>query len=164
MAELKTNIEEVVKRIKKLSGNLVDMTDFYKMVGALEQSNTLLRFKDEKAPDGTAWRDPITLRRDPGGSQYSKDHAFNYWRKSNFNAIPKGWHYFSRGSDKVLTDTGVLRRSIQFAYGKDFAEVGTDIKYGKYVQNLGFEFIGVSSQTQNNVEKAFKFYMGRITK
>lgn len=164
MPRLELDIDKIIGKLKKLSGNLSDMTDFYREVSQLELSNTLLRFREEKAPDGTKWRDPITLRRSGGGSASSKEQAWGYWKASNFHAILPGWRFFSRAQgDKVLRDTGVLNQSIQRVSGKDYAEVGTNVQYGKHVQNLGFPFLGISKQTEKNVVKVFMDYMRNKT-
>lgn len=159
MARIVLDFKDAFKKIKSLEDGFKDMSEFFQNVADLELSSTLLRFEDEIAPDGSLWRDPIVIRRDGGGSQYSKSHAWHYWKKSNFHAIPEGWHFFNRGQDKVLRDTGNLFQSIQRAFDKNSAEVGTNIQYGKHVQDKGFEFLGISDTTEENIQEAFTAFV-----
>lgn len=165
MVTIEFNIEEIVKKIDYLSERMKNMEPFYKDISAIELGDTKLRFRDEIKPDGERWRTPITLRRDGGGSRFAPWQAWAYWKKSNFHAIPSGWHFFDKGKgDKILRDTGNLFNSIQSRYDKSSAVVGTDVRYGKYVQNLGFDFIGISDKTSENIDKIFVKYLENATK
>lgn len=162
MASIVFDISDVVKKLKVIDEKHSDMTPMFKMIAEFEKSQTLLRYKDEVAPDGTKWRNPIAIRRDGTATpnRMDKSRAWHYWKFSNFKAVPKGWHTFDRGlGDKTLRDTGVLMNSIQEKFGKDFAMVGTNIKYGQYVTNLGFNFLGVNNKTISNVRKAYSLFM-----
>lgn len=165
MASITFDIQKTINEIKKLSSNISNLSSFFNDIGAREEGATKLRFLDQKDPQGNMWRDPITLRRNAGGSQFSPEHAWRYWKKSNFHAIPKGWHFFNRGmGDKTLIDTSNLRSSIQYTHGKNFVDIGTNVKYGKYVQKKGFQFLGISEKTKQNIDDAFKFYMEKVIK
>lgn len=158
MARIELSIGETLAKLRNLKKGFSDLSELFKNIADLEYSSTLLRYKDETDPSGRKWRDPITIRRDVGGSRFSKAEAWHYWKKSNFHALPSGWHFFNQ-NDKTLIDTGVLFGSIQRAYGSNFAEVGTNIKYGEYVQNLGFVFLGVSKDTKDNIKEAFEAFV-----
>lgn len=157
---------KLLAKIKRLSNGFSEMDDFWNKFSALELSSTLLRYKDQEDPDGNPWRDPITIRRDGRKtSSGEKSKAWWYWKRSNFHAIPKGWHFFDRNKgDKVLIDTGILNNSIQNLFGKDWMAIGTNIKYGKHVQNKGFVFLGVNEQTKENSKEAFREYIKGLVK
>lgn len=165
MARIVLDFKDAFKKIKSLEDGFKDMSEFFQNVADLEKSSTLLRFLDEVSPSGEKWRTPFTIRRNQGGSSYSPSHAWHYWKKSNFHAIPDGWHLFSRGNDKVLRSNqgSGLFGSIGSAFGSDFAEIGTNLEYGKHLQNKGFEFLGVSETTEENIQEAFTaFVKGRL--
>lgn len=162
MARIDIDAKIVLSKLKSLKTGFQDMTEFFKDVADYEWSDTLLRYDEEVDPDGRKWRDPIAIRRDGGsnGNRAGQERAFAYWKKSNFHAIPKGWHFFNRGTgDKAMHDTGNLSNSIQRLFGKNFAEVGTNVKYGKFVQALGFRFLGINEKTKENINKAFQSYI-----
>ena len=160
MAQLEIiNFREVLDKLKKTNDSFKDMSPFFKEVAFRETGTTKLRFEDQEDPDGNRWRDPITIRRDVGGSQYSKEAAWAYWKKSNFHALPKGWHEFRSGEDKALIDNGNLMGSIQGLSSKNEAFIGTNLKYGKYVTALGFRFLGVSDATKENIKEIYQLYM-----
>lgn len=160
MASIVFDAKDVLKKLGALNGGLKNMEELFRNIADLELSQTSLRFLDETAPNGEKWRDPITIRRNAGGSRFSRAEAWGYWKASNFHAIPSGWHFFNRGSgDKTLTDTGQLSQSVQRVFGRDYAEVGTNLKYGKFVQALGFTFIGANKQTEENIEDAYENYI-----
>lgn len=157
-------MSELVKKLRSLNKGIKTMTPFWRNFSDLELMDTRLRFNDGESPEGVKWRNPISLRRDAGGSEFSQSQAWWYWKKSNFHAVPKGWHFFIAGQDKVLRDTGNLFNSIQNRYSKNSMEVGTDLKYGRHVQNKGFEFIGRTNKTDDNAKEAFTAYIQRLIK
>lgn len=159
MARIELSIGETLAKLKNLKKGFSDLSELFKNIADLEYSSTLSRFNNQIDPSGKKWRSPIALRRDIGGSQYSQSHAWHYWKKSNFHAIPKGWHFFNESSDKALRNTGNLFSSIQRTYGSNFSEIGTNLKYGEYVQNKGFEFLGVSEDTRDNIKEAFEAFV-----
>lgn len=153
------NFREVLDKLKKTNDSLKDMSPFFKEVAFREEGTTDLRFRDQEDPDGNRWRNPITIRRNAGGSQYSKEAAWAYWKKSNFHALPQGWHEFRAGQDKIMVDTGMLLNSIQGLSSKDEALIGTNVRYSKYVTALGFRFLGVSESTRDNIKEIYELYM-----
>lgn len=153
------NFKEVIGKLKATNDSLVDMSPFFKEIGFREVGTTALRFKDQEDPEGVKWRDPKTIRRDAGGSEYSQAAAWAYFKKSNFWALPKGWHRFISGVDKAMIDTGNLRNSVQSFFSKDEAFIGTNLKYGNYVQALGFNFLGVSDKTRENIKEIYQLYL-----
>lgn len=160
MASIVFDARDVLRKLGALSGGLKNMEELFRNIADLELSQTSLRFRDGEAPDGSKWRDPISIRRDAGGSSFTREAAWGYWKASNFHAIPQGWHFFNRGQgDKPMIDTGQLSQSIQRVFGRDYAEVGTNLKYGKYVQALGFTFLGVNKKTEENIEDAYENYI-----
>lgn len=139
MVKITYDASNLQKALKKIGRGHEDMTPLFRAISLLELSNTALRYDDGVDPKGKRWRDPITMRRNEGGG---------------------GWHRFSRAmGDRPMIDTGNLRSSIQSLFGKNYAEVGTNVKYGKYVHALGFEFLGVSSETSENIKNAYKSYI-----
>lgn len=164
MASITINVKSVSKGLSNMQKNFLNMSRFYKNLADLELSQTMLRFRTEKDPDGKNWPDSNTIRRDSGGSQYSREEAWDYVLSSNFHAVPKGWHWFNRSrGDKVLTDTGTLRRSLGIAYGPDYAIVGTNLSYAKKHQDgdgvQQRRFLGVNKQTEENVNIAMTAFL-----
>jgi phage gpG-like protein len=172
MASIKLDVSNVLRRFKKVSSGLDDMSPVFRQIAVLEQGQTLMRFRTEKDPDGKRWPDSKTIRRDANAARdgrFTRENAWNYVLKSNFHAVPPGWHWFSRArGDKVLTDTGTLRRSIGIAYGKDYAIVGTNIEYAeKHQEGIGVKrraFLGINAQTNKNIEEAFEAYFKGLLK
>lgn len=164
MASIVFDARDVLKKLKNLENGYKDMSSMFKDIVDYEVSSTALRFLDQEDPDGNKWRKPISIRRDAGGSSFSPSAAWWYWKSSNFHAVPRGWHIFGQDSrDKVLINTGQLADSISSdqnrSWGKDYAEFGTNLKYGKYVQALGFTFLGVNKKTEENIEDAYENYI-----
>ena len=122
---------------------------------------TKLRFDKQVDPKDKPWPDPITIRRDAGGNRggFTREQSWNYVLKSNFHAVPKGWHWFDRNRDKVLRDTGTLFNSISRDFGKDFAIVGTDLSYAEKLQTGRFPFIGITSRTESNLDIAMNAFL-----
>lgn len=169
MASIVLNIGDVLKRLDKMSNGLADQTQFFKNISDLELSQTMMRFRTETDPDGEKWEDSNTIRRDGGGAGtgrggFTAEQSWNYVLKSNFHAVPPGWHWFDRArGDKVLTDTGTLRRSIGISYGADYGIVGTNLSYAKRNQDgdgvKQRQFLGVNDRTMKNIETALDAYM-----
>lgn len=166
MAEVIIDLSKVMNGLSNVKANFEDMTPFFRNVSELELSDTKLRFRTETDPSGKKWPDPITIRKDAGGNSggFTKEQSWNYVLKSNFHAIPNGWHWFNRGQDKVLRDTGTLFNSISSAYGKDFAIVGTNLEYAEKLQTGRFPFIGVTSRTQDNIDEAMQVFLKGLFK
>lgn len=172
MASVKIDISEVVRDLERLSDGLSDMTPLFKEIAVLEQGETLMRFRSQKDPDGKPWSDPITIRRDGGGSRdgrFTRENAWNYVLKSNFHAVPPGWHWFDRSrGDKVLQDTGTLRNSIGIAYGSDYAIVGSNLEYAeKHQKGIGVKkraFLGINDRSLENIEEALASYVEGLLK
>jgi len=160
VASIVFDASELTEAMRKIWRGHEDMTPLFRAISQLEGKDTALRYRDGKKPDGTKWRDPIAIRRDRGGSRFNKEQAWHYWKSSNFHAVPKGWHEFSRAQgDKPMVDTGQLMQSITNLFGKDYAMIGTNLKYGKYVHALGFEFLGATKDTEKNIRSAYKSYV-----
>lgn len=137
MAKVELDYLKTQAKLKNLKDSYKNMEELFRNIADLELSSTLLRYKDEEKPDGTKWRDPISTR-----------------------GRGKDKRPFDRGlGDKVLIDSGILLGSIQRVFGEDYAEVGTNMKYGGYVQALGFTFLGVNDQTRDNVREAYKAFI-----
>ena len=149
------NLGNGVKKLKS-------MAPVWKAIGDLELSQTKLRFVKEVDPEGNKWPDPITIRKDAGGSTSSHEEAWAYAKASNFHALPNGWHFFRRGSDKVLRDTGILFNSIQRAYTDTYAIVGTNIKYGRKLQEGRFPFLGINKKTEDNIIFVLNKFLGGL--
>ena len=152
------------KATKGLQGaqeNLYDFSEFFRNVADLELSDTKLRFDKQVDPNDKPWPDPITIRRDAGGNRggFTREQSWNYVLKSNFHAVPKGWHWFDRNRDKVLRDTGTLFNSLSRDFGKDFAIVGTDLSYAEKLQTGRFPFIGITSRTESNLDIAMNAFL-----
>lgn len=168
------NIGDVIKKLDKMSNGLADQTKFFKNISDLELSQTMKRFSTETDPEGKKWEDSITIRRDGGGAGtgrggFTAEQSWNYVLKSNYHAVPPGWHWFNRArGDKVLTDTGTLRRSIGTSYGPDYAIVGTNLSYAKRNQEgdgvKQRQFLGINARSIQNVETALEFYMKGLLK
>ena len=139
---------------------LKNMAPVWKAIADLELSQTKLRFIKEEDPQGNKWPDPKTIRRDNGGSSSSKEGAWAYAIKSRFHALPPGWHFFRRGSDKILRDTGVLFNSIQRAYTDNYAVVGTNTQYAKKLQEGRFPFLGINKKTEDNIIYVLNKFLG----
>lgn len=148
-----------VKKLKSLS-------PVYKAIADLELSATKLRYIREEDPEGNKWPDPITIRRDRGGSVggFTHEQAWNYVVKSRFHGLPKGWHWFKRGNDKVMRDTGILFNSIQRLYTDSYAIVGTNTKYGKKLQEGRFRFLGINKKTEDNIVYVINKFLGGLLK
>lgn len=165
--------ENITKKLSELSKKIEDMTPVFKALADLELMQTKLRFEDEKDPEGTKWENPFTIRRGVGeetgsGSRtkrsgWTKKQAWEYVKQSNFHATPPKWRFFdaSKG-DKILRDSGILFKSIGRKYEKDSAIVGTNISYGKKLQNGRFPFLGINEKTLENVESVTMNYFKRL--
>lgn len=167
MASIEIDVRKILKILAKSQANLSDLSPFFKNVADLELSQTMMRFKNEVDPEGIPWPEPITIRRDGGGGRsggYTQEQSWNYVLKSRFHAAPPGWHFFDGSRDKVLTDTGTLRRSLGIASGKDYAIVGTNLEYAQGLQRGRFPFLGINGQTEKNVNTAMSKFLKGILK
>ena len=166
MADVKIDLTKVMNGLSSAKDNFEDMSKFFRNISELELSDTKLRFKSEKDPEGNKWPDPITIRRDGEGSSggFTKEQSWNYVLKSNFHAVPNGWHWFDRNRDKVMRDSGTLYNSISAAYGKDYAIVGTNIEYAEKLQKGRFPFIGVTAKTEDNINEAMALFLKGLFK
>lgn len=171
MASVVFDVRKAVAGLSKLEKGLGDLTPLFREISQQELSETLLRFKSEEDPEGNKWPDSKTIRRNAGGSEggFSQQQAWNYVLKSNFHAVPPGWHWFDRArGDKVLTDTGTMRLSIGTAYGANYGIVGTNNEYAeKHQEGDGVamrQFLGVSEMTESNVENALNLFLGGLLK
>lgn len=155
------DIKGVIQGLQGAEGQLYDFTKFFQYVADLELADTKLRFKKQVDPSDKPWPDPITIRRDAGGNRggFTRKQSWNYVLKSNFHAVPKGWHWFDRNRDKVLRDTGTLFNSLSRDFGKDFAIVGTDLSYAEKLQTGRFPFIGITSRTESNLDIAMNAFL-----
>lgn len=165
MASVIVYLTDALKKLSGADSKLSDQTQFYRNLSELELSDTLLRFKAQKDPDGKKWPEPFTIRRDgEGGNRMDRDAAWGYVVSSNFHAVPPGYHFFdaSRG-DKILRDTGTLFDSLGVSFGKDYGIVGTNLEYAEKHQNgEGVQqrrFLGISKSTNNNVKQALSAYL-----
>lgn len=161
---VKLKIDKRLANLGNGAKRLKNMAPVFKAIADLELSQTKLRFIKEQDPDGKKWPDPITIRRDAGGSQLSQAEAWDYFKSANYQALPRGWHFFRRGSDKVLRDTGVLFNSIQRGYTDTYAIVGTNTTYGKTLQEGRFPFLGVNKKTEDNIIFVFNKFLGGLLK
>lgn len=171
------------KRINKLlleaSRALGDMTPAFQDIADLELKDTELRFLDQKAPDGTKWEDPFTIRSGTGPetgsgartlrSPWPASSAWSYVVASNYHATPPGWRFWSKSQgDKVLRDTGTLFNSIGRAFGPSWAVVGTNVEYArKHQEGLGVKrrvIFGITKNTLDNVESSILRFWDRQVK
>lgn len=160
-----------IKFSKKLAnlGNgakkLKSLAPVFKAIADLELSATKLRFIKQEDPDGKKWPDPITIRRDGTvtGGGLTHAEAWSYVVKSNYQGMPKGWHWF-KSSDKIMRDTGVLFNSIQRGYTDTYAVVGTNISYGKTLQAGRFPFLGINKKTEDNIVFVLNKFLGGLLK
>lgn len=143
---------------------LKSLSPVFKAIGDLELSQTKLRYIKEEDPDGNPWPDPITIRKTAGESRDIQDHDEAWAFLVRFHAIPKGWHFFDRGRDKVMRDTGILFNSIQRLYTDTYAIVGTNTKYGKKLQEGRFRFLGINKKTEDNIKYVIDDFLRRIFK
>lgn len=167
MASVTVDVRNLIIGLGKLNKGLSDMSPLFRNIAELELSETKLRFNDQKDPDGKNWPEPITIRRNSpsSGGGYSQQEAWNYVLKSNFHAVPNGYHWFSKSrGDKVLRDTGTLLASIGSASGKDYAVVGTNMEYANKLQKGRFPFIGINKLTVSNVNEAVDSYLKGLIK
>lgn len=176
MADIKIDAKKLILRLSKISSGLKDMTQLFKNIADLELSQTRKRFIDQQDPESNDWPDPITLRRGVGpetGSgarssgltQQQLDNPWAYVVASNFHATPPRYRFFDRSKgDKALRDTGNLLNSIGIAYGKDYAIVGTNLKYATNLQNGRFPFLGINKKTDENVRTATQSFLRRLSK
>lgn len=171
MASVVFDVRKAISGLSGLNKGLGDKTKLFKAIADLELSDTMFRFRDQEDPEGKKWPDSKTIRRDASGSVggYTQEQSWNYVLKSNYHAVPPGWHWFNPGmGDKVLTNTGTLRRSIGIAYGPDYGIVGTNLSYAKKHQEgdgvAMRQFLGVSKLTESNVEQALNLFLGGLLK
>lgn len=169
MASVVFDIRKAVKTLSTMNRGLSDMTPLFREVSQAELSETLLRFRAEENPEGVKWEDSKTIRRggDENPGPYTREQSWNYVLKSNFHAVPPGWHWFNRSmGDKVLRDTGTLMASISNAFGPNFGVVGTNLEYAKKHQEgdgvAKREMFGVSKTTEENVENAVNLFLGGL--
>lgn len=169
MAEIKIK-DNITESLSKLSKQISDMTPAFKSIADYELSQTKLRYRDEKDPEGKKWVEPFTIRRDGNGGAGRRNQAsaWGYVVKSNYHAAPPGFHFFdSARGDKIMRDTGSLFASLSRAYGKNFALVGTDKEYAKENQEgtgkrTARPFLGINKKTFDNVKKVVTFYLKGI--
>lgn len=162
-----------LKNIHKVPNKLKNMKRVWSEIGMLELSQTKLRFIKEVEPgdinstQGKKWEDPITLRREVGGSSFSREQAWAYVVKSNYHAVPKGWRWWKR-PDKILRDTSVLFNSLSTRYTDTYTIVGTNVSYAKkHQEGIGVKprpFLGINLKTVQNVNYVFSKYLRGILK
>lgn len=139
---------DLVKRFDDLLDLMSDMTPFFKDLADLELSETHSRFNKQVDPDFKPWALPTAARRRTG------------------RANPRTRPFSKSLGDKILRDTGTMYNSIGRAYGKDFAEVGTNISYAVYHQSdeprtviPQRKMFGVNKVTLETIDKLIKAYL-----
>lgn len=169
MAKIEVSINENVgKELQRLSKSLADMSPAFKDIADYEWGQTRLRYKKEIDPDGKKWPDSFTIRRgtgpETGSGRFAKTTGWDYVKASNYHATPPGYRFFdaSKG-DKILRDTGTMFNSIGRAYGKDFALVGTNLKYARnHQEGIGVKqrtFLGLNKKSLENIRKTVTSYL-----
>lgn len=134
---VKINSNDFKKKIKKANAKISNLRQFFKDIAEFELSDTLLRYKKEISPNNEAWRIP--------------KHAIRGTYARGSKKRP-----FDSSVDKILYRSGNLFNSISYLSDDKSAIIGTNIRYGYYLQNnLGFPFIGISENTEKNINKAF---------
>ena len=165
MASIEIDLDDVLKRLGNVSDHLEDLSELFKAIGDLEKSSIQLRFEDGVNPDGKKWRDPRTIRRgDDPSVDYGKrkritdpEDARKYFASSNFWGAPKGWHLFNSSmGDRPMMDTRNLLESIDWTIDKNELHIGSNIKYGKYLNDGDFRWLAINKQTEDNILISFK--------
>ena len=153
MSDVKVKITgNINKNLDILLRKLKNPAPALKKIGQLEVSQTKLRFRNSKDPDGNDWEplSPFTIaaRRKGRGS----------------------------GSPKILVDTGRLRSSITFATSNTDVFIGTNVVYGSLHQEGGKvypfgnkraskvevparPFLGINEKTNENVFSVLKRFL-----
>lgn len=70
----------------------------------------------------------------------------------------KAWLKKKDGTTPTLEKTGALKNSIKFSVNKKGIE-GSSINYGKYLNENGRQFMGVSSYTEKNITLAIDNFL-----
>lgn len=105
-----SGLEHVKRLLNVQAEKLEDLTEYWDSVGKYMEKKTIQeRFEKEQAPDGTKWQ-PLSPAR---VKQRLKKHK--------------------KGDFKILKDEGYLRR-IHYEAGKDYMQIGTNVKYAKVHQ------------------------------
>ena len=139
-----SGLEHVKRLLNVQAEKLEDLTEYWDSVGKYMEKKTIQeRFEKEQAPDGTKWQ-PLSPAR---VKQRLKKHK--------------------KGDFKILSDTGELRR-IHYEAGKDYMQIGTNVKYAK-VHQYGSKkkniparpFLGVNEYELRHIKGMLTSYVKR---
>lgn len=134
--------------INRLASRVSNMTPAFKAIGQHLLRTIDQRFDAEVSPAGDKWADI---------SEYTKRKKLGTF-----------------GQDKILTETGRLRRSITYLADRERLQVGTNVSYGKKHQ-LGAwggsinrisslparPFLGLSAQEEQDITRITLDWMAR---
>jgi phage gpG-like protein len=144
----KKNFEIVAKKLKDASERAENAKNFWDVVAGRAYKQVIKNFQDERGPDGR-WA-PLKVER-------ARD------LKAGRKRVAKG---LKKRGHKILQDTGRLRGSILFRYGKNFAELWTNVayaedhQYGVPARNLPQrEFLWVPEDFLKNIADSLTKYV-----
>lgn len=136
-------LKELQKKLNNSANNLKQMQKFWHSVGEYMKKRTIKEcFDKEQSPDGQKWK-PLSKAR-------------------HKQRIKKGANY------KILTDTGELRRSVQYKASDNDVVIGSNLKYapihqfGSSKKNIPARpFLGVTQNDKNFILNMMKTYVQR---
>ena len=137
-------LKYIQRKLNIQAEKLEDLKGYWDLVGKYMQKKTVQeRFEKEQSPNGTKWA-PLSSARI---KQRLKRHK--------------------KGDMKILSDTGQLRR-IHYEAGKDYVQIGTNVKYAK-VHQFGYKkkniparpFLGVNEQELRYIRGLLTSYVKR---
>ena len=137
-------LKYIQRKLNIQAEKLGDLKGYWDLVGKYMQKKTVQeRFEKEQSPNGTKWA-PLSIARI---KQRLKRHK--------------------KVDMKILSDTGQLRR-ILYEAGKDYVQIGTNVKYAK-VHQFGYKkrniparpFLGVNEQELRYIRGLLTSYVKR---
>ncbi|MBR0253933.1 MAG: phage virion morphogenesis protein [Synergistaceae bacterium] len=129
-------LENIRNKLNLMSNNLRDLTPFWQLVGSYIKKQTV--------------NERFNKEQSPSGEK---------WKPLKHPSKKKG-------KRKILTDTGTLRRSINFKANHDSAVVGSNLKYAAVHQFGGRKkniparpFLGVNASEMKHISQMLSLYI-----
>ena len=139
-------LKEALGRLQRGQAALEDMSQMWRDVGDYMRKQTLRCFDGERAPDGTKWA--------PWSEKYKKR-----------------MEKLGKGGNKILANTGELRRSLNRIEFKDRVVVGSALPYaathqfGDAGRNIPARtFLGLTEADRDEVRRRLKMYFDLAAK
>ena len=142
-------LNRLIQTLERTEADIADMKPFWRSVGEYLRKRTVRNFERERSPDGVKWK--------------------AWTQKYKARMEKKG-----KGSNKILSDTGALRRSVEYYAFRDRVFVGSNLSYARRHQlgDVGWKkgvrggmpqrpFLGVTDEDRKEILRMMQIYFRR---